>query len=115
MSPKAAPWLSYRRADMDESEFTDRVTQAAETDVEEPDPIVKATVSLSREAFLERVGERADEYGDEMSDDTDELRPRVAAVTDAVAEAIPQEEQRGIRSQISDDVESLFTDGEGGR
>ena len=73
-------------------------------------------VTLSRMEFVERVRERASEYaGGTVPEETDELRPQIAAVTDALEESIPREEQRGIRSQIPDDVESLFTGGESGR
>lgn len=73
-------------------------------------------VSISREAFIERVRDRASEYaGGKTPDETDEIRPQITAVTDVLAETIPRDEQRGIRSQIPDEIESLFTDGEGVR
>ena len=64
--------------------------------------------------FVERVRDRVADYAG-GAPDPDELQPRVAAVTEALQGSIPREEQRGLRSQLPDDVESLFTDGESGR
>ena len=72
--------------------------------------------TLSRMEFVERVRDRLSEYaGGGVPDDPDAVQPQVAAVTEALQEAIPREERRGLRSQLPDDVESLFTGGETGR
>ena len=75
----------------------------------------RESVTLSRMEFVERVRDRVADYAGGAPDDPDELQPQVAAVTEALQESIPREEQRGLRSQLPDDVESLFTDGESGR
>ncbi|NUB90780.1 DUF2267 domain-containing protein [Haloterrigena sp. SYSU A558-1] len=68
----------------------------------------------SRAAFVERVRDRAAGYaGGGVPDETDDLEPRVEAVTEALHESIPREERRGLRSQLSDDVEPLFTGASG--
>lgn len=72
-------------------------------------------VTLSRMEFVERVRDRLSEYAGGGVPDPAELQPQVAAVTEALQESIPREEQRGLRSQLPDDVESLFTGGESGR
>lgn len=72
-------------------------------------------VTLSRMEFVERVRDRLSEYAGGGAPDSDELQPQVAAVTEALQGSIPREERRGLRSQLPDDVESLFTDGESGR
>ncbi|WP_226481167.1 DUF2267 domain-containing protein [Natrinema amylolyticum] len=73
--------------------------------------------SLGREEFLQRVWEREREYAaGNIEDELEtEIDVRVAAVTDALEGSIPREERRGLRSQIPDDLEALFADGEGAR
>ena len=70
--------------------------------------------SLSREEFVERVEARLDERDGETGD-RDEVRTHASAVANALQESLPRDERRGLRSQLPDDVESLFTDGPSGR
>ncbi|WP_339104787.1 DUF2267 domain-containing protein [Haloterrigena salinisoli] len=98
-------------------EYASTLTDASErAGDDESDTDGEAAESISRAAFVERVRDRAADYaGGGIPDETDELRPRVEAVTEALQETIPREEQRGVRSQLPEDVESLFTGGESGR
>lgn len=63
--------------------------------------------SIAYETFLERVEERDDGEGDP--------RVRAGAVADAIVEANPHEELLAVRSQLSDEVSSPFTEGRGVR
>lgn len=72
--------------------------------------------SLSYDAFLERVRERDAESGADGGDrGNDAIQARAGAVADAVAEAVPHDEQLELRSQLPDELGSLFTEGQGVR
>lgn len=67
--------------------------------------------AITYEDFLERVRDREDARGR----DDEEVRARIGAVTDALATTVPHGELLDLRSQLPDEIGSLFTEGAGVR